>query len=44
MVVISNGHGLSLQERDVTSMSKKQGKFRKRQRLEVVKATDLCRQ
>jgi hypothetical protein len=37
MVVISKGPGLSLQERDDTSMSKRQG-------LEVVKATDLCRQ
>lgn len=37
MVVISHGHGLSLRERDDTSMSKKHAKSRERKGLEVVK-------
>lgn len=44
VVVISHGHGLSLEERDDTSMGKKHGKSRERIGLEEVKTTDSQRQ
>lgn len=39
VVVICHGHGLSLEERDDTSMGKKHGKSRERKGLEEVTET-----